>query len=281
MIGLAVASGALFAVGLMALFVGFNSTKTTIPRFSTRLWKSPVDSRVRRQAFVLGGSVLIGGLGAAISGWWLLIVIIPALVGVLPLLLSAPPNRELELLQAIDRWLRVLASLLATGRSISDASRVSARQAPALLAPELRLLVARLDDRWSVDSALLAMADELNSPDADAVLAALALAARRGGTGARATLAALADSLADRIRALREIGTERAKPRFVVRQVTLITVVVLGLALLFSGDFFAPFTTPIGQILLAVLVTAYLGSLLFLRRMTLPRPRQRILRRAV
>lgn len=280
MIGLAAASGALFAVGLMALFVGFNSTKATIPKFSTPLWKSPVDNRVRRQALLLGGSVLIGGLAAAISGWWLLILIIPALVGVLPLLLSAPPNRELELLQAIDRWLRVLASLLATGRSISDAIRVSARQAPALLAPQLRLLVARLDDRWSMDSALLAMADELNSPDADAVLAALALAARRGGTGARATLAALADSLADRIRALREIGTERAKPRFVVRQVTLITVVVLGLALVFSGDFFAPFATPIGHVLLAVLVTAYLGSLMFLRRMTLPRPRQRILRRA-
>jgi Flp pilus assembly protein TadB len=136
-----------------------------------------------------------------------------------------------------------------------------------------------LDDRWTIEQALLAMAEELDSPDADAVLAALALAAQRGGTGAGTTLSALADNLQDRLRALREISTERAKPRFVVRQVTLITAVVLGMAMLFGGSFFAPFGTPIGQLLLGVLVTAYLSSLLFLRRMTLPRPRQRILRR--
>ena len=93
------------------------------------------------------------------------------------------------------------------------------------------------------------------------------------------TLGALADNIQDRLRALREIETERAKPRFVVRQVTIITVVVLGLALLFGGSFFAPYATGPGQMMLALLVTAYLGSLLFLRRLTLPRPRQRILRR--
>jgi tight adherence protein B len=221
----------------------------------------------------------VGAVAAVWSGWALLMVIVPLAAVAIPALLSAPPNREVELLQAIDRWLRSLASLLATGRSISDAIRVSARQAPAGLALSLRRLVARLDDRWTIEQALFEMAEELNSPDTDAVLAALALAAQRGGTGARATLEALADNLQDRLRALREISTERAKPRFVVRQVTLITAVVLGLALLFGGSFFEPFGTPLGQVLLAGLVSAYLGSLLFLRRMTLPRSRQRILRR--
>ncbi|MBI5027347.1 MAG: hypothetical protein HZB48_00630, partial [Actinobacteria bacterium] len=45
-------------------------------------------------------------------------------------------------------------------------------------------------------------------------------------------------------------------------------------------SFFAPYATGLGQALLAALVAAYLGSLLLLRRLTLPRPRQRILRRA-
>ena len=65
----------------------------------------------------------------------------------------------------------------------------------------------------------------------------------------------------------------------VVRQVTVITLAVLGLALLFGGSFFAPYGTPLGQVLLAVLVGIYLGALVFLRRLTLPRTRQRILRR--
>jgi tight adherence protein B len=280
MIALAILCGALIAAGGVIVVAGINNPSTTIPRLSTRLWTDHVDNHWRRQALLALGGLLVGAVAATLSGLWLLLLVVPVVALVLPMLLSAPPNRDLELLGAIDRWVRTLGSLLPTGRSISDAIRVSVRQAPALLAPHLRRLSARLDDRWTIEQALLAMAEELDSPDADAVLAALALAAQRGGTGAGATLTALADNLHDRIRALREISTERAKPRFVVRQVTLITAVVLGLALLFGGSFFAPFVTPIGQLLLALLVSAYLGSLLFLRQMTLPRPRQRILRRA-
>jgi Flp pilus assembly protein TadB len=279
-IALAALCGVLIAGGLWAMFAGINSHTPTVPKLSTQLWTIPVDRLRRRTAIILAASLLAGGFAAVFTGWWLLVLIAPAVALVLPLLLSAPQNRELELLQAIDRWVRMLGSLLTTGRSIVDAVRISSRQAPMLLSPSLHRLTARLDERWTIEQALLAMADELDSPDADAVLAALALAAQRGGTGASATLAALADSLQDRLRALREISTERAKPRFVVRQVTLITATVLGLALIFGGTFFAPFGSPTGQLLLAVLVGAYLGSLLFLRRMTLPRRRQRILGRA-
>lgn len=260
MIALAALCGVLIAGGMWAMFAGINSHTPTVPKLSTQLWTIPVDRLRRRTAIILAASLLVGGLAAAFTGWWLLVLIVPAVALVLPMLLSAPQNRELELLQAIDRWVRTLGSLLTTGRSIVDAVRISSRQAPALLSPSLHRLTARLDERWTIEQALLAMADELDSPDADAVLAALALAAQRGGTGASATLAALADSLQDRLRALREISTERAKPRFVVRQVTLITATVLGLALIFGGTFFAPFGSPIGQLLLAGLVGAYLGS---------------------
>lgn len=279
MIAVAILCGLLFAAGGVLLVVAFTNPVSTIPRLSTPVWMKAVDKRHKQRIAIVAAGVVVGLVTAIATGWWLLVVVIPVTLVVLPSLLSAPPNRELELLQAIDRWVRTLGSLLPTGRSISDAVRVSVRQAPALLAPHLRLLTARLDDRWTVEHALVAMADELDSPDADAVLAALALAAQRGGTGASGTLAALADNVQDRLRALREISTERAKPRFVVRQVTLITAVVLALALVFGGSFFAPFGTPLGQVLLAALISAYLGSLMVLRGMTLPRPRQRILRR--
>ena len=127
------------------------------------------------------------------------------------------------------------------------------------------------------DEVLLALADSLDSADADAVVASLVLAVRRGGTGATVTLSALADSLQDRLRALREIESERAKPRIVVRQVTIITSVVMGAAMLLGRDFFAPYSTPLGQVILAALIAAYAGSIAMLRRMTVPRRRARIL----
>ena len=277
MTALAALCGALVAGGIVAVLFAVNRPPQSRVPSSTGLWKRAVDERARKQGGRLLVALVAGLVAAAITGWPLLVLIVPAVAFALPILLAAPPNRDLDLLQAIDRWVRTLGSLLPTGRSIADAIRVSMKQAPALIAPNLRVLAARLDDRWTIEQALRALADELDSPDADAVLAALALAAQRGGTGAGVTLAALADNLQDRLRALREISTERAKPRFVVRQVTLITSIVLGAALLFGGDFFAPFGTPLGQVLLAGLVVAYLGSLLFLRRMTLPRPRGRIL----
>ena len=275
--------GVLIAGGLVLFAAGLRRRPAEVTGLSTGLWKKVVDSSiartVRRRWWQLALALVAGVVAAAVVGWPLLAVLVPVVAYGLPMVLSAPSNRDLAVLEALDRWVRSLASLLPTGRSISDAIRVSVAQAPALLAPQLRLLTARLDDRWTTAQALLSLADELDSPDADAVLAALSLAADRGGTGATATLAALADNIQDRLRALREIETERAKPRIVVRQVTLITLVVLGLALLFGGSFFAPYGSPLGQLLLAALVFAYLGALLFLRRLTLPRPRQRILRR--
>ena len=275
--------GVLIAGGLVLFAAGLRRRPAEVTGLSTGLWKKVVDSStartVRRRWWQLALALVAGVVAAAVVGWPLLAVLVPVVAYGLPVVLSAPSNRDLAVLEALDRWVRSLASLLPTGRSISDAIRVSVAQAPALLAPQLRLLTARLDDRWTTAQALLSLADELDSPDADAVLAALSLAADRGGTGATATLAALADNIQDRLRALREIETERAKPRIVVRQVTVITLVVLGLALLFGGSFFAPYGSPLGQLLLAALVFAYLGALLFLRRLTLPRPRQRILRR--
>ena len=71
---------------------------------------------------------------------------------------------------------------------------------------------------------------------------------------------------------------ERAKPRAVVRQVTVITLVVLAMAVFMSPQFFAPYTTPMGSLLAAALAATYLCCLVMLRRKTVPPPAPRFLR---
>ncbi len=228
---------------------------------------------------------LVGGLAGlvafALTGWLVLLPVGPVAVVGLPYLLASPPTPELDLLRALDRWVRSIATMLPTGRSIIDAIRLSVRHAPEALVQPLELLVLRLDERWPPADALRAFADQLDSPDADAVVAALILAAKRGGTGATATLTALSDAIQERLRAMRDIEAERAKPRVVVRQVTVITLVVLAGALVIGGRFFAPYGTPVGQVVLAVLLGVYVVSLVLLRRMTMLRSRERILRGGV
>lgn len=268
-------------VGAVAWWSGSPAAATARPQSSPGLWTRSVD-KVRRAsprsaAFVVGGLVA-GGVVAAWTGWPLMLMVVPVAVVGVPRLLAAPRQADIELLQALDRWVRSMTASLATGKSVTDVLRLSARTPPPLIAEPLVLLVHRLDDQWTPAQALMAMADELAAPDADAVLASLMLAAQRGGTGATTTLAALADTIQSRLSALREIEAERAKPRVVVRQITVITLVVLGAAMLLAREFFVPFGTPVGQIILATLVVAYAGSLVALRRMTLPRRRARILR---
>ena len=52
-----------------------------------------------------------------------------------------PKPRDVELLEALDRWVRSLAATLATGKSVTDAIRVSRRTAPPLIAEEIGTLV--------------------------------------------------------------------------------------------------------------------------------------------
>ena len=212
------------------------------------------------------------------SGWVLAAVLVPAIAIVVPLLLSAPPNREVDVLAGLDRWVRLVATSLSSGKSIRDAIFSTRHQAPEVLADAVSRLCTRLDQRWTLRDALFEMADEFESADADAVVAALAIASAKGGSGARARLGALSDSIQDRLRALRDVAAERAKPRAVVRQVTVITLAVLTAAVTFNGEFFAPYGSAVGMLVAVGLTAAYLGCLVMLRRMTLPPMAPRFLR---
>ena len=222
-------------------------------------------------------SLLAGLVLAAATGWLIALLVLPALALGLPYLLTGPRPRDVPLLEALDRWVRGLSATLATGKSVTDAIRISRRTAPPLLSEEVGAAVARLNNRWDTREALLRMADDLDSPDADAVLAALILASSRGANGASVTLQALADSIQATLQGRRAIEVERSKPYVVVRQVTVISLVTLLVAFAASPGFFEPYRTPLGQVVLTLLLTAYLGSLLLMRRKAQQRERPRLL----
>jgi tight adherence protein B len=281
----AAAAGMALTAGLIALLAGLRrswaprSTRdgTSLAETWGRLTRRPAGRQGRRRDAILVVSIAIGFALDAVTGWILAVVVLPLLALGLPYLLILPKQRDVELLEALDRWVRSLAAVLTRGRSNTDAVRISRRTAPPAINDELGLLVARLNNRWDTGDALRAFADDLSSADVDAVVAALILASNRGSNGASVTLHALADSLQDQLKARRVIESERAKPYVVVRQVTVITVAALTLVLLTNHSFFAPYTTPLGQLIFAVLICMYAGALVLMRRKAQQRPRERIL----
>ena len=130
--------------------------------------------------------------------------------------------------------------------------------------------------RWDTETAIRALADDLDDPTGDLIASNLLLGARRRGSGLATVLDALAESVGADVRARREIEADRAKPRSNARLITLITLAVLGFLSL-SGDYIAPYGTPFGQVLLGLLLSCYAGTLFWMRKMAQGKPLPRFI----
>jgi Flp pilus assembly protein TadB len=206
-----------------------------------------------------------------------LIVVLPAVVLGLPMLLAtSSESGRIARLDGIAEWTRNLSGVLTAGQGLEQALMASLRSTPESVRPQVSLLVARLRSRWPTEQALRAFADDLGDATGDLVAAALILGARKRGPGLAAVLTGLAESTADDVRARRQIEADRAKPRATARWVTILSAGALGVLAL-SGQFLAPYATPVGQAVLLVLLACYAASLAWLRHMAATPPPARFI----
>jgi tight adherence protein B len=272
-------AGILIAAGL-GLAV-FGATRQPVapprpPRTPSRVgtWWAGMGSR--RKAGLLAGAA-VGVLLGIVSGWWVLVLVVPLAVLAVPTLLAKSESAAgIERMSGMAEWVRGLAGVMTAGQSIEGAILVSLRSTPDSIRPEVARLVHRLRAHWSTRTALLAFADDLNDATGDKIVAALLMGVAKRGDGLARVLVGLSEATAEDVRARREIESERDKPRSTARMVTilsLIGVVIFAAA----GEYLAPYGTPTGQVLLAVLLTAYVGSLVWLRKMSILPPLPRFL----
>lgn len=142
-----------------------------------RLTHRPTGAAGRRRDLRWGLAVLVGVVLFVLTGWVAALALGPIIVLLAPTLLGAAPPNDIPLMEALDRWVRQVAAVLPQGRDIITAVRISRPRAPKLIAGSVDQLVSRLDGRMEPREAFQRMADELDSAEADAVLASLALAA--------------------------------------------------------------------------------------------------------
>lgn len=231
----------------------------------------------RRRHLWLAISVAGGLLAWLVSGWALAVVLFPVAVVGVPALLRPPASAtDVDKLSALEQWVRGLSGVLTVGSGIEHAITASLASTPEAVQPAVRTLVARLNARWATHAALRAFADDLDDATGDLVAAALILGAHRRGPGLAAVLDDLAVTVAEEVRIRRGIEADRAKPRTTARWVTILTVGVLGLLSL-NSDYIAAYKTPLGQVVLAVLISCYAGCLWWMKAMTVGRRTPRFL----
>lgn len=242
---------------------------------------SPLQRRLTtlspRSRVALAVSLGVGVLLALLTGWLAAVVILPAAALGLPYLLSAPPaEARIRRVEAMEEWTRSLAGVLGAGVGIEQALTATLRSTPEPIKPEVTALVARLRARWDTEVALRAFADDLDDVTGDLVAANLILAARRRNRSLASVLQGVAESVAEDVASRRRVEAGRAKPRGSARLVTAFSLVVL-LILAFTGDYIAPYRTPVGQIVLVFLLVSYAGGLLWMRKMAEGKPLPRFL----
>lgn len=270
--------GAVVAAGLLLIAAGLRPTPVS-PR---QTWSQPAVLRgllglpglraVLERRRLLLAALAATTLAWLVTGWPVAAVATGlAVIGVPRLLSQSATRRQLDRLEALEAWTRRLADLLGSGAGgLEQAIAASVRTCPAPIAAEVRALAGRLRMQGP-EPALRAFADDLadaGSSAADLVAAALILRVRRGGRGLRPVLEALAGDVAELVRARRAIEADRAKPRQNVRVLLAITVVVVAAMLGFARDFLAPFGTPVGQLMLAVIVAVFGCGIGLLGRIT-------------
>ncbi|MEU0490789.1 type II secretion system F family protein [Nocardiopsis sp. NPDC006139] len=264
-------AGAGMATGVLLAIAGWQPAQ---PRRRGR--RSPTLDRRRALTLMIG--VTVGVAGWMATGWMVSIAIGPIAALGLPYLLGGGREaaRAIARLEAIEEWVRLLATRLTAGITVEQALASNADHAPEEIRPAVQRLAARLRSGSSTQAALRHLADELDSSVGDLVVAQLHMAAQHRGHGVAASLTTLSDLVAEEVSSHRAIEADRAKPRLTARLVTLLAVGA-GIALAVFGDFMDPYATGLGQVVLAVIVTAFGGAMVWMRRMTSPPPPVRFL----
>jgi len=234
--------------------------------------------RVPRRILISGVLGVAGGvLVALLSGWVIAIVVFPLAAVGLPMLLGASDEAHtIERLEGLAEWTRNLSGVITVGVGLEGALVATLRTAPDVIRPEVATLVSRIRSRWNTQEALRAFADDFHDSTGDLVAATLILAAQKRADGLSQILSGLAESVSAEVAARRHLEADRAKPRQTARIVTLITLVCL-LVMATTGHYLDPYRSPVGQIVLSVLLALYIGGLVIMRRMARVKPLPRLL----
>jgi Flp pilus assembly protein TadB len=176
-------------------------------------------------------------------------------------------RRRIEVLEGLEQWTRRLADLLTASRGLEDALDASARSAPAAIAVPVTTLSRRLASRARTEDALREFAAGIGDPAGDRIAAALIIATGHRGAAVRNVLASLAELLARDVAARREIEAERAQHRTTLKWITAFIVGFTAFAVL-NHAYSAPYGTPPGQAVLALVACLYAAGLIWLNRLS-------------
>ncbi|WP_256804635.1 type II secretion system F family protein [Frankia sp. ACN10a] len=270
MIGLFGLLGLGIGAGLLLIAYGWRAVPADDPPRSPRRrrslpWRD--DPHVGRWA---AAAVAAGILAGAFTGWVVGGLLIAMAVVGLPRMLGPDRDqaRQVARMQGIAVWAEQLRDTLAAAAGLEQAIAATAPAAPPAIRGEVAALAARIDRRERLGSALRGLADDLDDPLADLVIAALILASQHQARQLSGLLGQLAATARAQVDMLGRVEVGRARMRTTMRVVVVTSLVFAGGLVIFNRSFLAPYSSAVGQLVLLAVGTIFVGGFAWLKRMS-------------
>lgn len=209
----------------------------------------------------LAVAVIAGLLVGLLTGWPVaaLATGVAILVGPAALGGSAKRDAETRTAEGIATWAEMIRDTMAAASGLEEALIQTATVAPAAIAPQLRVFAYRLRHQ-QLEDALAGLADDLNHPSADLLVAALAAAARLEARDLGSLLARLAEAIRGDVRMRTRIDVGRARIRTSARIAVGTTIATVAFLYVFASQLLEPYDTPAGQAWLMVVALVFFGA---------------------
>ncbi|MEP7179590.1 MAG: pilus assembly protein TadB, partial [Pseudonocardiales bacterium] len=267
-------AGLLIAAGLVSVVAAVRGVSFMPPRSASGARSTLLITPAHLVALAVGVIVLL------ITGWPVAAIAAAAGVVFVPQVLGGGKAAKQMIVrsEALADWTRRLADLISSGASGStrDALRRSLTSVPDAVAPEVNRLVRRMGPQGT-EFALRQFAREVDDPAAEKIAGVLLLRDRNGGPGLADALTDLAQALDERSRMVREVESERAKPRSNMRFIIIITAALMAGMMLFARPFLTSYSTVLGQFLLVGVAAIFAVALRWMRRLSDPPPQPKVL----
>ncbi len=255
--------GAAFGLALAALVAAILGWHPRLP--VARSDRSVLFNSAARRRLALAGAVAL--LVGAITRWPVAAIVVGALIYLWPTMFGAGRQAatQMERLEALTVWTESLRDSIAGSIGLEEAIRHSLSTAPTVLRPALQRLDARVRVQLPLTHALAEFARELPDSSSDLVISALVLNSQLRGKGLVHTLTALASAARDEIDMRRRIEEGRKSLRRTALIIVAATSVFAGAMAVFSRDYVAPYSSPLGQVMLAVVLGVFGAGLMWIR----------------
>jgi tight adherence protein B len=216
---------------------------------------------------------LVVVVGIAVLTRWPVAVLAGAVIVLLwPRIVGATGvgQAALDQLEALAIWTESMRDITRASTGLEEAIPITAQSAPDALRPALRRLSDRLAARIPLDTALRDFATDADDPGVDYVVAALILNVRTRGPELAAVLSRLADSTRAELAMRQEVEAERRRLRRHTWIMFGIIAAWISGQLLVAREHLAPFGEPAGQVVLALIVAAWVFAAMRARSMSEP-----------